>query len=116
MLSQTQIELIHREIDGANRPAESAACRALLEQDPEARALAADLRRLTALVERVGEREPPPRLKRAILAALPPPARTSLQTESFLQRFLFQLRLATERMEAAIMTKKTMLIGGTALA
>ena len=71
MLNRDQIELIHREIDGANTPQESAAVRSLLEQDTEARALEADLRHVARLFHQVGEREPPPHLKQAILAALP---------------------------------------------
>lgn len=102
MLTADQIELIQREIDGANTPHESVACRALLDAHPEARVLAAELRQLTQLFEGVAEREPPPRLKRAILAGLPRPG-------------ILKLRLGTERM-GAIMTKKTMLIGSAAVA
>ena len=71
MLNRDQIELIHREIDGANTSQESAAFRSLMEEDAEARALEADLRNVTQLFDRAGEREPPPRLKQAILEALP---------------------------------------------
>jgi predicted Zn-dependent protease len=41
MLQQHQIELIHRDIDGATTPDESAAARKLVAGDPEARAAAA---------------------------------------------------------------------------
>ena len=123
MLNRDQIELIHQEIDGANTPEESAAFRSLMEADAEAKALEAELRHVVRLFDRVGEREPPPRLKRAILDALPPQARAASRTESgwmtpgaIVRWFVFQLRLATERMEEAIMTKKTLLIGATALA
>jgi hypothetical protein len=102
MLTADQIELIQREIDGANTPDESVACRALLDAQPEARVLAAELRQLTQLFEGVAEREPPPRLKRAILAGLPRPR-------------ILKWRLGTERM-GAIMTKKAMLIGSAAVA
>jgi hypothetical protein len=71
VLNQDQIELIHREIDGANTPDESTACRRLIEHDSEARALEADLRHVTQLVDRVGTAEPPGHLRRAILDALP---------------------------------------------
>ncbi len=123
MLSQDQIALIHQEIDGANTPEGSAAFRSLLERDPEARALAADLRRLAGLFAQVGEREPPPHLKQAILAALPQPARASPEMNTgwmapgaVIRWALGELRHGTERMEEAIMTKKTMLIAGTAVA
>ena len=122
MLSQDQIELIHQEIDGANTPEGSAAFRSLMEKDPEARALAAELRHVAGLFEQVGEREPPPQLRRAILDALPQPARASPDRNSVDDPAhdhwmpSGSLRLVTERMEEAIMTKKTMLIGGTAVA
>ncbi len=123
MLNRDQIELIQREIDGANTPDESAAFRSLLEKDPEARALEADLRQVTALLGRVEERAPPPHLRRAILEALPPPARASPEaaagwmTPRAIGRWtITQLRLVTERMEEAIMTRKTILLAGTALA
>src|SRR6267378_5692366 len=77
MLSRDQVELIQQEIDGANTPEGSAAVRSLMEQDPEARAMVAELRRVAGLFEQVAEREPPARLKWAILAALPQPARAS---------------------------------------
>lgn len=71
MLNQEQIELINQEIDGANTAEQSAAFRALVEQNPEARTLAAELRSVALTLDRVGQRDPPPRLKQAILAALP---------------------------------------------
>ena len=113
MLNQDQIELIHREIDGVNTPAESAAFRLLLEGNLEARALAADLRRVTALLEHGGLREPPPHLQHAILDALGQPARAS--PPAIVRWFVFQWRLVTERMEA-MMTRKALLIGSTAVA
>lgn len=77
VLNREQIELIHREIDGANSAAESAACRSLIEEHPEARTLEAELRQVTRIFERVGQREPPPHLRQAILDALPPEPRTT---------------------------------------
>ena len=113
MLNQEQIELIHRELDGANTPADRAAFRSLLEQNPEARAFAADLRRVTQLFDQVEAREPPPHLKQAILDALPQPARASRTIES---GWMTRLRLFTERTEVAIMSRKAMLISGTVAA
>src|SRR5690349_18822815 len=114
MLTRDQVELIQQEIDGANTPAASAALRSLLEQDPEARAMAAELRRVAGLFAQVAEREPPPRLKRAILDALSQPARAS---PGALRRWAAQtLRLVTKPVEEAIMTKKALFIGSAAAA
>ena len=113
MLKRDQIELIHREIDGANTPEESAAFRWLMEGHPEARVLAAEMRQVTRLLDGVGEREPPPHLRRAILEALPTPARASPNP---IARWTgSQLRLITTLMEE-FMTRKTMIYGGAALA
>ncbi len=71
MLNRDQIALIHQEVDGANSAEESAALRTLIEGSPEAKALEADLRQVTQLFDRVGQREPPPHLRQAILDALP---------------------------------------------
>jgi hypothetical protein len=71
VLNRDQIELIHREIDGANTPEESAAFRSLIETQTEARALEVDLRNAIRLIDRVGTAEPPEHLRRAILEALP---------------------------------------------
>ena len=75
MLNRDQVELIQQEIDGANTPDGSAACRSLLEQDAEARALEAELRQVTRFLGRVEQRHPPPGLRQAILNALPRQAR-----------------------------------------
>ena len=115
MLNRDQIELIHREIDGANSPEESAAVRSLMGQYPEARALAAELRHVTRLLDGVGEREPPPHLKRAILEALPQPAR-AVTPRAIVRWFVSQLSLVTARMEDVFMARKTMIYGGAALA
>src|SRR6266511_3898713 len=113
MLHRDQIELIHREIDGVNTPDESAAFRSLIQENPEARALEAELRQVTAHFERWEEREPPPHLKQAILDALPPPARAS--PNPIVRWTVSQLGLVTARMEA-MMTRKALLIGSTAMA
>lgn len=82
-MNRDQIELIHREIDGANTPAESAAFRSLIEEDPEAKALEADLRHVTQLLDRVEDSEPPRHLKRAILDALLQQVRATSGWEAF---------------------------------
>jgi hypothetical protein len=118
MLSRDQIELIQREIfldEGrANTPEDSARVRALVAADPEAQALAAELREVARAFERVGERAPPPRLKRAILAAVQTPHVERPQSIS--RWFAVLLQSTTERMEEMVMTKKTILIGATAVA
>jgi len=114
MLSRDQVELIQQEIDGANTPEGSAVVRSLLAQDPEARAMAAELRRVAALFAEVAEREPPARLKRAILDALPQPARAS--PGALLRRAAQALRFVTTSLEEPIMTRKAVLIGSAAAA
>jgi hypothetical protein len=114
MLSRDQVELIQQEIDGANTPEGSAAVRLLIEQDPEARAMAAELRRVAGLFAQVAERAPPARLKRAILDALPHPARAS--PGALLRWAALGLRAVTKSMEEPIMTRKALLIGSAAAA
>ena len=123
MLSRDQIELIHREIDEANTPQESAAFRALMDENGEARALEADLRQVAGLLGQAGAREPPPHLKRAILDALPQPARASPASEpawrtlrTIIGRAVGGLKLGTEHLGETIMTKKAVLIGSAAVA
>ena len=127
MLQQQQIELIHREIDGATTPDESAAARKLVAEDPEARALDADLRRVGRLFQQVGSREPPIHPKQNIMAAVARSAPASPNKVpawsspfAFVRWSLAQLKNAfdslTEHTEMAIMTKKTMIIGSTIVA
>ncbi len=71
MLNQEQIELIHQEMDGVNTPAERAAFRSLIEKEPEARALEADLRSVAQLLDRAGCIDPPRHMTETILRALP---------------------------------------------
>ena len=71
MLNRQQIELIHQEMDGVNSPDERAAFRSLIERDTEARALEAELRNVTLLLDRVGSIDPPRHMTEAILNALP---------------------------------------------
>ncbi|HVX89484.1 MAG TPA: hypothetical protein VG940_11185, partial [Gemmatimonadales bacterium] len=126
MLTPGQVELIHQEIDGVNTPEGSAAARALVAGDPEARALDADLRRVARVLGQVEGRAPPPGLKAAILKGLELPARASPNVVpgwspfAALRSSLSRQRTVgaplTEPMENAVMTKKTMLIGSTVVA
>jgi phage head maturation protease len=120
-VNRNQIELIHREIDGANTADESAAFRSLLEEDAEARGLAAGLREVARLCDLAGQCAPPPHLRRAILDALPQPALVTTESKWMTPREVFRwsvlhLQLGAERMEETIMTKKAMLIGGAVVA
>ncbi|HEX9780470.1 MAG TPA: hypothetical protein VGB20_04570, partial [bacterium] len=121
MLNRDQIALVHRETDGANTPEESSAFKALMEQNAEARELAAELRDVARLCDLVEERAPPPHLRRTILDALPQPALSSTESGGMTPRdvlrwSMLHLRLGAERMEEAIMTRKAMLIGGAVVA
>ncbi|HKE88799.1 MAG TPA: hypothetical protein VKB45_00595 [Gemmatimonadales bacterium] len=114
MLNRDQVELIQREIDGANSEGDSARARALVAADPEARGLLAELSQVAQLFEQVGERAPPPLLKQAILAALQTPHVEMPQSIS--RWFAVLLQSTTERLEELVMTKKAILIGATAVA
>lgn len=114
MLSRDQIELIQQEIDGANTPEGSAAVRILIQQNSEARALAAELRHVAGLFGQVPEREPPARLKQAILDALPQPAGAS--PGAVLRWAARTLSFVTKSLGEPIMTKKAMLIGSAVAA
>jgi hypothetical protein len=82
VLNRQQIELIHQEMDGVNAPAERAAFRSLIEKDSEARALEADLRNVTQLLDRVGSIDPPRHMTEAILNALPQQVRARSRWEA----------------------------------
>ncbi|HJQ21915.1 MAG TPA: hypothetical protein VJ867_16345 [Gemmatimonadaceae bacterium] len=125
MLSPKLIELIHREIDGENTPEASAELRSLTEHDPEARALAAELREVAALLDRVEQRAtpPPPHLRQAILDAVPPPAPRPqglgslwITMQEFFRESVSSLQAVTLRMGESMMAKKALVIGSTVVA
>lgn len=64
-------ELIQREIDGINSPAEQRALQEALARDEAAAAQYDDLRSAVQLLERVEALEPPAQLKGRVMAALP---------------------------------------------
>jgi hypothetical protein len=82
MLTQDQIDLIHHEIDGVNSPEASAAFHALVEGNPDAAALVAELRYVAAVLGQVQERAPRAQLKQAILDAVDVRARTAPRSEA----------------------------------
>ena len=123
MLRPEEIELVHREIDGESTPHDRVAFQALVARQPEARALAAELRELAALLGRVEQRDPPPGLRPAVLEALrqrsrsvPETASTGDAVHALVQRFVLQLRSATIRMEHLMITKRTLVLGSTLVA
>lgn len=122
MLTQDQIELIHREIDGENSPVDSAAFRSLVEREPQARALASDLRHLAGLLDKVPDRAPPPGLRAAIVNAIGPAARASpddgarMTPRAIARWFVLQWSSLTTRMEETMLTKKGLIVGTTAVA
>lgn len=87
MLNRKQIELIHQEMDGVNTPAESAAFRSLIEKNSEARALEAELRNVTLLLDRVGSIDPPRHMTEAILNALPQEGRARSSWSALIESF-----------------------------
>lgn len=123
MLSQDQIELVHKEIDGENSAVESAAFRALVEREPEAARLAAELRSLAEIFSNAGEREPHPRLRAAILQAIPqlgratPPDRSASSVARTVARWAgSQWSIFTTLMEETMVTKKGLIIGTSTVA
>ena len=67
MLTPYQNELIHREVDGENTPAESAEAGKLVESEPEALELLTSLQSLDALIREVPDRALSPRVRHLIL-------------------------------------------------
>ena len=70
MLTEYQVELIHREVDGENTPEASDEVRKLVAAEPEAQVLLNNLQSLDALFGEVPYREAPPGLREAINNAM----------------------------------------------
>jgi hypothetical protein len=70
MIENRYIELMNREIDGANSPEESAALRAHLESNEEARRYYEDLRGLSNMFAAAGDVAPPKDLNREIMRSV----------------------------------------------
>lgn len=70
MIDPQYIELIHREVDGVNSPAEQQTLYEYLQAHPEAQRLLDDLRVMTSALEEIEEVDPPPALKARILNLL----------------------------------------------
>lgn len=74
MLKQRVIDLINAEIDGALGSHETAELESILQASAEARAMQAELRKLSKLMEGLPEQEPPANLDTRILAQIRLPA------------------------------------------
>lgn len=71
MVDEKYIELINKEIDGANSAAVQAELQAYLVDHEEAQQLLSDLQKLALMLDRVPEVDPPEGLRSRILAASP---------------------------------------------
>lgn len=71
MISDKFIELIHREIDGLNSPAESAQLRDALAANPEVRQFYDEMQATASLLQEVKPVEPPAHLPHVIMNQLP---------------------------------------------
>ncbi len=69
-IDRSVIELINRDIDGVCTPDESARVQEILQKDPEARRLHADLQALARNIQAIPRVEPPRSMKPAIMRAL----------------------------------------------
>jgi len=70
MIEKRLIELMNKEIDGANSPDESAALQAYLQSNDEGRRYYEELRGVATLFSAAGEITPPQDLDRAIMASI----------------------------------------------
>jgi hypothetical protein len=70
MIEERYIELMNKELDGANTPDESAALRSFLASSEEARRVYDELRGLAGMFAAAGEITPPRDMKRTIMAAI----------------------------------------------
>lgn len=122
MLTPYQQELIHREIDGANTPEQSAEVRKLVETHPEAHALMSSLRDLDSLFRQLPEHETPAHvrddLKHTVLLNLKAPQYERVQgaTPSITRWASEQWNGVINFMGEFMLTKKVLIIGTTAVA
>ncbi len=71
MIEQKYLDLIHKEIDGLSSENERAELRAYLANNPEAQDLHRDLTRISGILNKVHQVDPPPYLRTKILNSLP---------------------------------------------
>jgi anti-sigma factor RsiW len=72
MIADKYIELIHRELDGANTPAESARLKAYFAANPAAQQFYEELTEMSGMLKEVRAVEPPAHLQQVIMNMLPP--------------------------------------------
>jgi hypothetical protein len=114
MLTQHQVELIHREIDGENSPEASAEVRELVLTQPEALTLMTSLQSLDAMLRQVPAREPSPALRQAIHDAMP---LNPVKPKQTITRWAVrQLNGFSTFMEETMLTKKVLIGATTAVA
>jgi len=77
MLDKRLLELLNQELDGTNSSRERQQVQALLSKNPGARRTFDELRHLASFLKAAPRLEPPPSLKRRILASLPKPRPSS---------------------------------------
>ena len=119
MLTPSQIELIHSEIDGENTPEASAEVRKLVETQPEALALMTSLQGLDAIFSQVPDRAPPPHLIQRIHNAMPLNSRASPKdahaqgSTQTITGWLTQQWTGATNFMGELMSTKKILIGAT---
>src|SRR5438477_2601506 len=119
MLTEYQLELIHREIDGENTPEASAEVRELVESHPEALMLMTNLQSLDALFREIPYREPPPGAREAISRAMSlnprasPRAGQAQGTTQTINRWATQQWNGISNFMGELMLTKKVLLGAT---
>ena len=122
MLTEYQLELIHREVDGENSPEASAEVRELVATQPEALTLMTSLQSLDALIREVPTREPPPGSRQSIQKAMSLNPRASPKsgqgqgTQAITGWAAQQWNGISNFMESLMLTKKVLLGATTAVA
>ena len=87
MLQERTIHLINAELDGELAAEEQAELEALLKSSAEARAMKAELQRLSKLIDMVPQVSPPPGLSERIIRHLKPPRRATWSLREFFSSF-----------------------------
>src|SRR6476619_429760 len=123
VLTEYQVELIHREVDGENTPEASAEVRELVATQPEALTLMTNLQSLDALFREIPNREPPAGSRQAIYWAMSRnkrDAQTAVHAQGMMQTITRwaaqQLNGVSNFMEELMLTKKVLLAATTVVA
>ncbi|HVF39047.1 MAG TPA: hypothetical protein VM939_04035 [Gemmatimonadaceae bacterium] len=122
MLTPYELELIHREVDGANTPEESSELRKLVETDPEALSIMTSLQGLDAVLSQVPDRAPRSHVIEQIRNAIPSnymassTRRAQGTTQTITGWITQRWNSVTNFMEESMETKKILIIATTAVA